>query len=956
MLPTIIRNLLLVVLCCFVFVRVALADSEVKLAPEGQEQHIHSISFRSSLPLADEDLISTVPIRAGDLFDRKVLQESIENLSKRDIFDHINVETKNTSEGVEVIFDLQPTPIIGEIIVAGNKTIDTKKIKRISEARIGSKLDFALLEQGKSQIEDAYKAEGFYETEISVNIEDRSVAPQVVASFHIKEGYRSKLHTTTLRGTFPPDIRPLKDKFITAAKGIVATKKNIKALGQELLLALRQEGYLQASVKVQSTDYDISTQDVDVELFVSPRRPISIIFTGNNFFSPSELLAPLHMETRTVPFSPHAISTLVREITRLYQNYGFWFAEVDYRTQPSEGRRRLYEIIIHENEQVRIRNIHFDGNKHISSRELASLMKTRSRGFWILKHWRPGYLMKDPLVEDLSAFEELYDRRGYIGTTAIVEFHYHKQRRLMDLVILIDEKPQIHLKEIVLEFKKSSDTNKQATDNQQFTKDTFSELEGIYPKIPVGEPLDRDRIEQERRRINEELLRLGYPNATLETRLDETREKLRYIIDPGEHISVGSVWLQGNHFTHDFVIKRELSFQPGHDWDPSKLEKSVESLYRLGLFRSVNIEPFDGQLDGPVEDIAVRVEERDTGSFDTGIGLNTEDGLHLAAELGQRNLAGNGSSLILGFDTFLKSSPILNAARSRVVYTTPHFLDTSGDLVTEGFAQYGIKLFKNYSYNRLGTSFFLRDSPAEKMLGRFGLVAFEENVFDVKPDIAIGSDDNGSRFLSMLQLDLDFDRRNDTFNPTRGFRSFLEAKLASELLGSAVSFAGLSLQQSFYSPLGEYFGMGHQLVLAENIRLARLIPFAGTEVIPLSQRLFLGGRDSLRGFSLGAVGPRGFSGNIVGGDTSFIINSELQYGVTENFLGVLFLDIGQAILERKGNFQGDPLHFSDARFSPGIGARYKTPIGPVSVDLGFALDRQFGERFGRLNIGIGGAF
>ena len=155
---------------------------------------------------------------------------------------------------------------------------------------------------------------------------------------------------------------------------------------------------------------------------------------------------------------------------------------------------------------------------------------------------------------------------------------------------------------------------------------------------------------------------------------------------------------------------------------------------------------------------------------------------------------------------------------------------------------------------------------------------------------------------------------------------------------------------SFFHPLLDY------LVFANGIRLKYIKPLHDTEVIPLSDRVFLGGQSSLRGFSLYSVGPRGEFGNVLGGDHSVNMSSELHVEFTEQILGVLFLDIGQAFLDKKGSFSGEDFDISDLRYAPGFGFRYRTPIGPIKVELGFALDREFGERSGRLNIGIGGGF
>lgn len=133
-----------------------------------------------------------------------------------------------------------------------------------------------------------------------------------------------------------------------------------------------------------------------------------------------------------------------------------------------------------------------------------------------------------------------------------------------------------------------------------------------------------------------------------------------------------------------------------------------------------------------------------------------------------------------------------------------------------------------------------------------------------------------------------------------------------------------------------------------------MVPFGDADVIPLGQRLFLGGRDTLRGFAIGEVGPKGVDGDVLGGDESINASTELQFSLTDNFIAVLFIDAGQAFLENEGDFTGDTLDFSDLRYTPGLGGRYKTPVGPISIEYGFVTERETDERSGRLNIAIGG--
>lgn len=293
---------------------------------------------------------------------------------------------------------------------------------------------------------------------------------------------------------------------------------------------------------------------------------------------------------------------------------------------------------------------------------------------------------------------------------------------------------------------------------------------------------------------------------------------------------------------------------------------------------------------------------------------------------------------------------MLDAGHARVAFSRPHLFDTQAVLLTEGFVLASRKLIDEFSSNRIGANAAIQYPISESLWGSLGVTAFQEKLFDVADDIVIGESDVGTTLYSMFQGNLRVDKRDDAFNPRHGFLSSLYAGVASSALGSEVNFAALNMQHSIYTELSD------SLVWGNNARFQILEPFSDTETIPLGERLFLGGIKSLRGFSRNAVGPRGEFGNIVGGDRALVFNTELNYEVINNHIAVLFLDVGQAVLEHEGTFTGDPLSFSDLRYSPGVGYRYKTPIGPISIDLGLNLSPQNGERQGKLNVGIGGSF
>ena len=242
---------------------------------------------------------------------------------------------------------------------------------------------------------------------------------------------------------------------------------------------------------------------------------------------------------------------------------------------------------------------------------------------------------------------------------------------------------------------------------------------------------------------------------------------------------------QGNLFTRDSVVNQELTMQSGKPWDPLQFRESEQRLYRLGFFRAVSIGPLDGAIDSPVEDVVVKVSERDSGSFEVGGDLNSEDGLHLVAEVRQRNFQGNGKGLALGADAYIKSaSQIIDAGTLRAVYSDPRLAGSDVEMYNELFFQQSIELSEEYSYDRYGNSNLFRYPISESLTGSINATFFHERVYDVPEDIVIGNDDEGFGVFSVLANEIDVDLRYDKFNPSRGCRSLQKTRIYCEVIGA----------------------------------------------------------------------------------------------------------------------------------------------------------------------------
>ncbi len=914
---------------------------------EAEDRMIRKISFHGVEALDYADLISPLPIRVGRPYSAEEVSRSVEALYRRGIFKHIEAHVDDELDGVEIRFEVKPVLFMFEVVVLGSKTLTEEQVRRLASLRLGERLDMSALEPARLRIIEGYRREGHFDPAVKVSVRKRSdTAQQVVVEFLIWEGYRADIDRVSLLGGLPADVKELPRLLEERAKGLPASDKSRRELRQEALAALRKEGYLQASI--DDGEYIAETPDKadrTLQFRVNTRSPISLSFEGNTQFSTEELLAPLKIETRSVPFTPQAVRTLCRKIAAMYQERGYLFARADVEDLPRDGARRKYLIRVVEGVKVHLRRITFIGNNAFTTAQLRHVMETKPRGSWWDQLWTPGFVINEVLSADLAAIDALYQRSGYRETRATFELIPSLDSPEIDLAITIDEGKQSLVESVEVQWLGAEQGEAALRDDQ------LQVLTELVPTIAVGAPFNTELLRAEENRLNDDLVSRGFVTGSIRLVADPEKGKVVYQVAAGPQIRVGKIWIEGNVLSRDAVILRALQFAPDELMSVKKLRASEDALYQLGFFKSVRIEPLDGAFDSAVEDLVVRVFERDSGTIDFGGSFNTEDGLHLSTELNQRNLDGSGNGVLLGVDGYFKTgSRFFDSGTARALFSHPYLFGTNADLFVEGFAQYSLELVKPYSHDKAGTSVGVNYPFAERLQGAVSVVAFREALLDVPTDVQLGEFDSGNSFYSELHSQLEWDQRDNAFNPREGYRSMVQAKLSSDVLLSEANFVGVSAQHSIYTPLSQ------TLVWANAFRGDYLEPFGDTEVIPLSARVFLGGRNSLRGFSRHVVGPRGELLHIVGGDRAVNFSSEFQYDLTGNLVGAVFLDVGQAFLANKGTFPGSGLGIDDLRFSPGLGIRYRTPIGPLSMEYGFALDREFGERFGRLVLSIGAPF
>jgi outer membrane protein insertion porin family len=219
-----------------------------------------------------------------------------------------------------------------------------------------------------------------------------------------------------------------------------------------------------------------------------------------------------------------------------------------------------------------------------------------------------------------------------------------------------------------------------------------------------------------------------------------------------------------------------------------------------------------------------------------------------------------------------------------------------------------------------------------------------DETFDVQPGAVISPEDQGKANIGAIQGFMVLDFRDDPFNPKRGMFVSGGAELASLLLASQVNYWSLTGQTSYYLPVVR------RNSLALSARAGSILPYGDTPEVPIQKRFFAGGRTTVRGFEQDTLGPIGPDGAPIGGNFQLVLNAEMRVPLRYGFLTAAFVDAGSVWLWK------NPQYGFDLRETAGLSLRYITPVGPISVDYGWKLDRRPGESAGEAAFSIGAVF
>jgi outer membrane protein insertion porin family len=770
----------------------------------------------------------------------------------------------------------------------------------------------------------------------------------------VQAGPRARVTDVTVTGT-PPISRAQLLSRLDLSVGDPYAPASLRQKLDAYVQSLRSRGYYEAS----ATDRPVVNDDrtgVAINLHVEPGPLVTIRFEGDPV--PKDKLASLVPIAREHSVDQDLLEDASRRIADYLRDQGYWKAAVPPPERRLEDSRLTITFSVNRGilYVVAPGGLEVDGVHSVPQEEITGALNRPGARL------TPGQpFMVSHLDAAANVLRALYQSRGFADAeiqSAVNEI----APGLVKPVIVVKEGQQVRIGSISVQGNHGLST-------EQIVGAITSSREG-QPFFPPNVAADRDAIILRYLNAGYESVQVT-PNITRSA--DGTRADVVFQIAEGLQTIVDHVLIVGNARTDAEVIERQLLLKPGRPLGYSDLLESRRRLSALGLFRRVQIA---ARGNPPNRDVIVTVEEALRTTIGFGGGAQIDRRLRAVTpggeareryefaprgffEIGRRNLGGGNRSLNLYTRVSLRPNLDPNDTNPfgfseyRVVgtYREPQAFANFGELTGTAAIEQGVRSTFNFARKGINAELLHRVSPTLRgsMRYSFGTTRiFDEQLTPEEQSQKITIDRVFPQVrLSAFSAAAARDTRDDVLDPQRGTLLTLDATLAARAIGSQVGFTKGVVEGFFYRGLGR-----PHLVLAGGARLGIANPFRQIVTVtnpdgsvtpqvirdlPASERFFAGGDTTIRGYALDSVGaPETISsqGFPIGGSALVIFNVELRAPVWRDLGAALFVDAGNVFR------QASEFDLSRLRGASGFGLRYRSPIGPIRVDLGFKMDRR----------------
>jgi outer membrane protein insertion porin family len=603
-----------------------------------------------------------------------------------------------------------------------------------------------------------------------------------------------------------------------------------------------------------------------------------------------------------------------------YRKHGYAKVEVRYRIEG--GSRLVLEIT--EGPQVILSAINFSGNNHVSAEKLFEYAVGPTRERYSRLQKELPFVATD-VQEGADLVHRYYIGEGYLD--AVVDspqYHFSADGTRAVVIIPVHEGRQYFFGNVV------------------FHGHTVYDPETLRGQMLdlLSQPYTDRRVDDISRRLQAYYKARGYYAVKIGAAGEPERAAAGHVpvivtLSPGPVYKFDSVTITGLRRLRPSYVRNRFASLEGKNYSPDVLDEKFRELMRTGLFNVLQINP------QPVGDdylqLDISAEEAKAKEFGFSIGYGTYTGAIFGVSFADRNLFGYGRPLTTSIEISERGY------KGEIFWDDPHFFESDVELKLrlsaftfdfEGYSKFEIGNRAEFSYS------FIKKY-------KVGIFGSERRVEIVSNDIKDKFIGDTKYFVSSIGLFHTLDLRDSPVVPSRGLVFDQTFELASNAIGSEIELFRTTARASYFIPLG-------QTLLAFGARAGLVRPLtentSDIDAIPIDERFFNGGSNTVRSFGERDLGPHDHRGHPLGGEFYTIFNVEYTFPLYGELQGAVFSDAGNLLPD------ADNPGFNDMRYGIGVGLRYKLPIGPIRLDYGVNPDPREHEDSGAFHFSFGFAF
>ncbi|EKD42570.1 MAG: hypothetical protein ACD_73C00100G0002 [uncultured bacterium] len=800
---------------------------------------------------------------------------------------------------------ITPNNLVRKIAIHGARPYLKIKILRLSSLQSGDEFNQQKLEETRARLTDYFIRDGYLNTKVEISAIPDKKKGFTNISIDINRGEFHRIGTISVSGNEHIGTKVIKNDIGPQSR---YSPKKLRRQVNELERDFMNKGFIRARVKIVPEPIDGIKDPVNLNVTIKERKRLNLKFNGNTWFRDSTLKnQTTFFKEKT--YDLESVSRSKDKLLNFYHANGFLHVQLQETINTTENDISV-AFDINEGPRTRLKIIDVEGRKKISNDDLFKDFKNETHTLA-----RQGFLKNEAIEADVATLLHNYHNNGFFD--AQVLGHQTELNSFMDQAVLtINVSEGVLYKIGAIEFKGIHHQNENELLNRL--------------NIKSGKIYNRDKIEKGIDKLTKYFQTLGYPLATVQSEelihTDSKNVDLMIHVFEGPQVSIGQIFIEGLYETKEKVVLGALKFKTGDLFSYNVLLRGQFNLKRMDIFDHVSITPLNLDLNSTQTDILVRLKERKRITFDAQAGFDSEKLGNGQIILTRRNLFG------LGKHVQIRGEAGFALSRGEITFLSPRLFGASWNLVNQYFIQFEDDVnFNAFSYGgSIGVLKHLgRDVTLllKNQITRFDIKEAESNAKALQKNLF----DN--TFAEVL-ASISFDTRDNYADPHKGLYSVASTELDTDLSHLTNDFVIFKLSTSHYlTPL-------KPVTLSNTFRLGHITKLSDGTRIPATKIFFMGGNDTVRGFTEDAILDSG-------GTTSLIYNTELTIRLIKGFQLAGFFDMGSLT----NGFEA--ISQDSVRESIGMGLRYITPVGPIRLDYGFILDRKSDESLGRLHFTFG---